>query len=403
MYLRNYATLNIRDVLARLPGMGDVRVFGAGDYSMRMWLDPQKLAARDLTTGDVVDAIREQNVQVAAGQIGGRRRRRRRVPARAQRQGRLVDEEEFGNIIIKTGDDGDVVRLRDVARIELGAADYALRSPARQRERGRDSGLPGARARMRSSCRHGPRRRWRAEEEFPARHGLQHHLRPDGVRARSRSRRSSTRCSRPSLLVVLVVILFLQTWRASIIPLVAVPVSIIGTFAVLHALGFSINTLSLFGLVLAIGIVVDDAIVVVENVERHIARGLTPREATKLAMGEVSRPDHRDHAGAVRGVHPGRFVERPHGAVLSPVRADHRHLDGDLGVQLADALARAGRGAAQAAWAKPDALTRGMDKLFGAILRALQSWLRGPGDALLAKRLPDGPARADRDRHLCAV
>ncbi len=150
-------------------------------------------------------------------------------------------------------------------------------------------------------------------------------------------------------LVVLVVILFLQTWRASIIPLVAVPVSVVGSFAVLHLLGFSINTLSLFGLVLAIGIVVDDAIVVVENVERHIANGLSPMQATIKAMSEVSRPDHRHHAGAVRGVHPGGLRRRPHRPVLQAVRAHHRDLDGDLGVQLADALARPRRAAAEAA------------------------------------------------------
>jgi hydrophobe/amphiphile efflux-1 (HAE1) family protein len=288
LYLRNYAVLNIRDVLARLPGMGDVQVFGGGDYSMRVWLDPQKLAARSITAGDVVAAIREQNVQVAAGQLGA-------PPSNTEFQialnaaGRLTDEQQFRDIIVKTGDDGQVVRLGDVARVELGAQAYGVRSlldnkpslaiPVFQ--------SPGANAlELSNSVR---RTMEELKKNFPE--GMDYGILYDPTQFVRQSIDAVLHTLLEAVaLVVLVVILFLQTWRASLIPLIAVPVSVIGTFAVLLAFGFSINTLSLFGLVLAIGIVVDDAIVVVENVERHIAQGMSPREATKVAMGEVSRP-----------------------------------------------------------------------------------------------------------------
>jgi hydrophobe/amphiphile efflux-1 (HAE1) family protein len=289
LYLRNYAVLNIRDVLARLPGMGDVRIFGAGDYSMRVWLDPQKLAARNLTTGDVVEAIREQNLQVAAGQIGAPPGQSAEFQVALNSMGRLEDEEQFRDIVIKTGADGQIVRLGDVARVELGAADYALRGllnnqnsiviPVSQ--------APGSNAlelaqRVRDTMKE-------LKKDFPD--GVDYFIIYDTTEFVQQSIEAVLHTLLEAIaLVVLVVILFLQTWRASIIPLVAVPVSIIGTFAVMLAFGFSINTLSLFGLVLAIGIVVDDAIVVVENVERHIAEGLSPLEATKVAMREVSRP-----------------------------------------------------------------------------------------------------------------
>jgi multidrug efflux pump len=288
LYLRNYAVLNIRDVLARLPGMGDVQVFGGGDYSMRVWLDPQKLAARNITAGDVVTAIREQNVQVAAGQLGA-------PPSNTEFQialnaaGRLTDEQQFRDIIIKTGDDGQIVRLGDVARVELGAQAYGVRSlldnkpslaiPVFQ--------SPGANALELSNAVR--KTMEELKKNFPE--GMDYGILYDPTQFVRQSIDAVLHTLLEAVaLVVLVVILFLQTWRASLIPLIAVPVSVIGTFAVLLAFGFSINTLSLFGLVLAIGIVVDDAIVVVENVERHIAEGLSPREATKVAMGEVSRP-----------------------------------------------------------------------------------------------------------------
>jgi hydrophobe/amphiphile efflux-1 (HAE1) family protein len=289
LYLRNYAVLNVRDVLARLPGMGDVRIFGGGDYSMRVWLDPQKLAERSLTASDVVNAIREQNVQVAAGQLGAPPNNETEFQIALNARGRLTDEDQFRDIIVKTGADGQIVRLGDVARVELGAQEYGIRSfldnknavaiPVFQ--------SPGANAlELSDNVRHTMDE---LKKDFPQ--GVDYQIVYDPTLFVRQSIDAVVHTLLEAIaLVVLVVILFLQTWRASLIPLVAVPVSIIGTFAVLLAFGFSINTLSLFGLVLAIGIVVDDAIVVVENVERHIEEGMTPREATRVAMSEVSRP-----------------------------------------------------------------------------------------------------------------
>ncbi|MBT2295931.1 efflux RND transporter permease subunit [Pseudomonas fluorescens] len=290
LYLSNYALLNIKDELARLGGVGDVQLFGMGDYSLRVWLDPNKTASRNLTATDVVTAIREQNRQVAAGALGA-------PPApNAQAfqlsintQGRLVNEEEFENIIIRSGEDGEITRLKDIARVELGSSQYALRSlldnqpavaiPIFQR--------PGSNAIQISNDVRA--KMDELKQSFPA--GMDYSIVYDPtIFVRGSIEAVVHTLFEALILVVLVVILFLQTWRASIIPLVAVPVSLIGTFAVMHLFGFSLNALSLFGLVLAIGIVVDDAIVVVENVERNIGLGLTPVEATKRAMGEVTGP-----------------------------------------------------------------------------------------------------------------
>ena len=289
LYLRNYATLNIRDVLARLPGMGQVQVFGGGDYAMRVWLDPEKLAVRNLTANDVVTAIREQNVDVAAGQLGAPPSKGSEFQIALNAAGRLTTEDQFRAIIVKTGPNGELVRLGDLARIEMGAQDYGMRSmlnnhnsialPIMQ--------APGANALQLS----GDVRRTMDElkKDFPA--GVDYRIAYDPTQFVRQSIEAVLHTLLEAIaLVVIVVIVFLQTWRASLIPLVAVPVSIIGTFAVLLAFGFSINTLSLFGLVLAIGIVVDDAIVVVENVERHIAAGEAPKQAARMAMREVSRP-----------------------------------------------------------------------------------------------------------------
>ncbi|MDI2142254.1 MULTISPECIES: efflux RND transporter permease subunit [unclassified Pseudomonas] len=290
LYLSNYAILNIKDELARLGGVGDVQLFGMGDYSLRVWLDPNKTASRNLTATDVVTAIREQNRQVAAGQLGA-------PPApnaqsfqlSVNTQGRLVSEEEFENIIIRAGDNGEITRLKDIARVELGSSQYALRSllnnqpavaiPIFQR--------PGSNAIEISNEVRGKMEE--LKKSFPQ--GMDYSIVYDPtIFVRGSIEAVVHTLFEALILVVLVVILFLQTWRASIIPLVAVPVSLIGTFAVMHLFGFSLNALSLFGLVLAIGIVVDDAIVVVENVERNIELGLNPFDATKKAMGEVTGP-----------------------------------------------------------------------------------------------------------------
>jgi multidrug efflux pump len=290
LYLRNYATLNVKDELARLPGVGQVQLFGGGEYAMRVWIDPDKAAARGLTSSDIVNAIREQNVQVASGVIG-QQPVRKDVPFELtiNAKGRLVSEEEFENIIVKVGPLGDKLRLKDLARIELGSSEYALRSLINNK---RAVGipvfqLPGANALSLSQAV-----RAKMEElkrKFPE--GVDYTIAYDPTVFVNKSIDAVIHTLLEAvLLVVLVVILFLQTWRASIIPLAAVPVSLVGTFAVMHLLGFSINNLSLFGLVLAIGIVVDDAIVVVENVERNIRNGLRPLEATRRAMQEVTGP-----------------------------------------------------------------------------------------------------------------
>ena len=290
VYLRNYAVLNIRDRLARVEGVGQVSLFGAGDYAMRVWLDPQKVAEHGLAATDIVREIRAQNVQAAAGVVGASPG----LPGldlqlSVNAQGRLQTEEEFGDIIVKSGTAGQVTYLRDVARIELGASEYALRSlldnktavaiPIFQ--------APGSNALQIST----DVRAIMAELKTNMPEGVDYRIVYDPTQfVRASIEAVVMTLFEAVLLVVLVVIVFLQTWRASIIPLLAVPVSIVGTFAMMYLLGVSINALSLFGLVLAIGIVVDDAIVVVENVERNIASGLTPREATYQAMREVSGP-----------------------------------------------------------------------------------------------------------------
>lgn len=288
-YLRNYARLHVKDALARIPGVGDVGVFGGGDYAMRAWLDPGKIAARNLTASDVVTAMREQNVQVSAGQIGAEPMPNSQFLSLINAKGRLSTVEEFGDIVLKSGRDGQIVRLRDVARLELGANDYSLRSQLD----GKNTvalGIfqtPGAnvldiRNQVISTMDE-------IQKGFPP--GVSYASVYDTtIFVRDSIKAVVSTLLEAVLLVVLVVILFLQTWRASIIPLVAVPVSVVGTFAGLYLLGFTINTLSLFGLVLAIGIVVDDAIVVVENVERNIEQGLTPMAAAHQAMTEVSGP-----------------------------------------------------------------------------------------------------------------
>ncbi|KWV14292.1 efflux RND transporter permease subunit [Xanthomonas translucens] len=289
LYLRNYARLHVKDALARIQGVGDAQVFGGGDYAMRAWLDPERIAARGLTASDVVAAMREQNVQVSAGQLGAEPMPDSKFLTLINAQGRLRSEQEFGDIVLKVGSDGETVRLADVARLQLGAGDYTLRS---QLDGKNAVGIgifqaPGANAleirdqviaKMDELTKQFP-----DDVKYEAVYDTTIFVR-DSITAVVHTLLEAV------LLVVLVVILFLQTWRASIIPLIAVPVSVVGTFAALYVLGFSINTLTLFGLVLAIGIVVDDAIVVVENVERNIEEGLTPLAAAHQAMREVSGP-----------------------------------------------------------------------------------------------------------------
>ncbi|MGF6492668.1 multidrug efflux pump [Luteibacter sp. 621] len=289
LYLSNYARTHIKDQLARLDGVGDVQLFGAGEYSMRIWMNPEKLAIRNLTTGDVVNAIREQNIEVAAGALNAPPGPNSNAfQVNINTRGRLITEDDFSNIIIRS-DGASVTHLRDVARVELGSNNYALRSLLNNKEAVAIPIFqrPGSNAIAISD-------EVRAEmatlkKEFPQ--GVDYSIVYDPtVFVRGSIEAVVHTLFEAIILVVLVVILFLQTWRASIIPLVAVPVSLIGTFAVMYIAGFSLNALSLFGLVLAIGIVVDDAIVVVENVERHIEHGLEPKMATRQAMTEVTGP-----------------------------------------------------------------------------------------------------------------
>ncbi len=290
LYLRNYANLNVKDRLARVGGVGQVRLFGSGDYAMRIWLNPDKVAERGLTAFEVVSAIRRQNIQVAAGTIGSAPYDSGvQVQLPINVQGRLETPEEFAEVIIKRESNGSITRLGDVARIELDAQRYALRSLLDNQSA---VAIPifaspgsnaldiskGIRAAMAD-----------LKKNFPE--GIDYSIVYDPTVFVQDSIKAVIMTLLEAVgLVVIVVIVFLQTWRASVIPLLAVPVSIIGTFALMLLLGFSINVLSLFGLILAIGIVVDDAIVVVENVERNIAGGLSSRDATVAAMKEVTGP-----------------------------------------------------------------------------------------------------------------
>jgi multidrug efflux pump len=370
LYLRNYGQLNVRDELLRIPGMGSVIMFGAGDYAMRVWLDPGKLAARGLTSADVVGALREQNAQVAAGVVG--------APPAAKgvefqlainTQGRLQSEAEFAEVIIRSDTaSGALVRIKDVGRVELSANTFALRSLLNNKEAAAIAVFqaPGSNALALSNDVRAVMDR--LSPSFPE--GVKYDIVYDPTRfVQTSIEKVVETLIEAVLLVVLVVIIFLQTWRASIIPLLAVPISIVGTFAALLALGFSINTLTLFGLVLAIGIVVDDAIVVVENVERNIERGLTPHDATIQAMREVSGPIIAIALVLCAVFVPLAFVPGLSGQfyrqfavtiAISTVISAFNSLT--LSPALSAILLRPHD-------APKDALTRGMDKVFGGFFR----------------------------------
>ncbi|QID17907.1 efflux RND transporter permease subunit [Nitrogeniibacter mangrovi] len=380
-YLRNYALLNVKDRLARVEGVGEVRLIGAGDYAMRVWLDPQKMAALGLSASDVVAAIRSQNVQAAAGMVGA-------SPGldgvdlqlTINAKGRLENEEEFGDIIIKSRPDGAVTRLRDVARLELGASDYSLRSLLDNKDAVAIpiSAAPGANALQISD---GVRATMaQIKETMPD--GVDYEIVYDPTQFVRASIESVVHTLLEAIaLVVVVVILFLQTWRASIIPLLAVPVSVVGTFAVMYLFGFSINALSLFGLVLAIGIVVDDAIVVVENVERNIEAGLSPRKASYRAMREVSGPIVAIALVLIAVFVPLAFISGLSGQfyrqfaltiAISTVISAINSLT--LSPALAALLLRDRH-------ARPDALTRFMDTVFGPVFRGFNRLFHRGADA----------------------
>ncbi len=375
LYLRNYGQLNVRDELLRIPGMGSVLLFGAGDYAMRIWLDPTKLAARRLTTGDVIGAIREQNAQVAAGTVGA-------PPAptgtefqlAVNTQGRLVDESQFADIIVRTEPStGGLIRIRDIGRVELSAGTYSLRSLLNNKEAAAMAVFqsPGSNALALSNNVRTTMARLKAD--FPP--GMDFSIVYDPTRfVQTSIEKVVHTLIEAVLLVVLVVIIFLQTWRASIIPLLAVPISIVGTFAVLLLLGYSINTLTLFGLVLAIGIVVDDAIVVVENAERNLEAGLSPHDATVKAMQEVSGPIIAIAMVLCAVFVPLAFVPGLTGQfykqfavtiAISTVISAFNSLT--LSPALSALLLRPHD-------APKDWLTRGMDKVFGPFFRWFNGW-----------------------------
>lgn len=370
LYLSNFALRQVRDELARLPGIGDVQAWGAGEYSMRVWLDPAKVATRGLTASDVVAAIREQNVQVAAGSVGQQPDTSSAFQVTVNTLGRLATEEQFGDIVIKSGANGQVTRLRDVARISLGADSYALRSllngePALAMQIIQS---PGANAIDVSNAVRAKMEE--LQKGFPQ--DIEYRIAYDPtVFVRASLQSVAITLLEAIFLVVIVVVLFLQTWRASIIPLVAVPVSLVGTFALMHIFGFSLNTLSLFGLVLSIGIVVDDAIVVVENVERHIALGESPKEAARKAMDEVTGPILAITSVLAAVFIPSAFLSGLQGEfyrqfaltiAISTILSAINSLT--LSPALSAILLKPHHGETQSDW-----LTRAMDKIFGRFFR----------------------------------
>ncbi|HRE32837.1 MAG TPA: efflux RND transporter permease subunit, partial [Candidatus Berkiella sp.] len=286
-YISNYAILKIKDVLARLDGVGDITIFGAREYSLRAWFDPDKLATYSLTANEVVDSLREQNVQVSGGTLGN-------PPTDGSNafqyvvstQGRFENVEQFENIIVKSTNDGKITRLKDVARVELGAKEYGTNSYMDNKPAVAIAIFqrPGTNALQ--AAKDIEVAMEELKKDFPK--GIDYTVVYNPTEFISESVTAVIHTLlEATALVVLVVLVFLQSWRTAIIPIAAIPVSLIGTFAVMSAFGFSINTLTLFGLVLAIGIVVDDAIVVVENMERHIANGASSKEAAHKTMDEV--------------------------------------------------------------------------------------------------------------------
>jgi hydrophobe/amphiphile efflux-1 (HAE1) family protein len=287
-YMSNYILSQVRDRLTRVDGIGDVQVFGGRDYAMRVWIDPGRAAARGLTGGEIVEALRGQNVQVAAGVLGQPPYDTRSAyQLSVETQGRFKDPTDFANIVVKTAPDGAVTRLSDVGRVELGADDYGVNGYLS----GEESLILGITQRPGTNAlaaAQGVLNQMKdASKDFPSGVAYRVIWNPTEFISKSIEAVQMTLLEAVAL-VVLVILVFLQSWRAAVIPVVAIPVSLTGSFAVLAALGYSLNTLSMFGLVLAIGIVVDDAIVVVENVERNLEKGLTPKEAARRSMDEVS-------------------------------------------------------------------------------------------------------------------
>ena len=379
LYISNYAILQVREQLRRIEGVGEVRLFGAREYSMRIWLDPDKLANLNMTPDDVVAALRQQNIQVAAGVIG--------QPPMATGNplqlnisalGRLSEEQQFEDIVVKTGDQGQIVRLRDVARVELGGLDYgvnnyasttpAVAMPITQ--------LPGSNAL--ETARNIRRTMQELSKSFPD--GLEYAIIYDPTTFISESITAVEHTIFEAiLLVVLVVMVFLQTWRASIIPLVAIPVSLIGAFACMAALGFSLNNLSLFGLVLAIGIVVDDAIVVVENIETKYRAREAALRGRPCGHERGERSHHRGHPGHGRDLRSHRFHPRHLRAILPSVCADDCRVGGNLRRCFADTESGLVRHPVEVSRRKAGLVHPDLESALRLVLQGIQLALRQSG------------------------
>ena len=335
LYLSNFATIKVKDELARVDGVGDVFQFGQQDYSMRVWVDPDKLSTLGIAASDVANALREENQQFAAGHFGQSPGDGLARETTITALGRLSEPEEFDNVVIRTNADGAVVRVRDVGRTELGARNLDSTSKLDGNPNGSLAIFALPDANSIATARRVRERMQQLSKSFPE--DVEYAISLDMTPFIQESINEVVHTLIEAVvLVALVVLVFLQNWRSALIPLVAVPVAIIGTFAVMAAIGFSLNTLTMFGLVLAIGIVVDDAIVVVEAVEHHIEEGLSPRDAAHKAMDQVSGP-----VIAVALVLSAVFVpcavhQRDHRPVFPAVRPDHRRFDRAVGVQLAD-------------------------------------------------------------------
>ena len=411
LYISNYALLQVRDQLLRLDGIGDITIFGARDYSMRLWLDPDKIANLGMTAGDVVAAIRAQNLQITGGQLAAPPIADRAFQPNLTFTGRLKDVAQFEDIVVKAGADGRTVRLRDVARIELGALDYTTNSFLLRKTAVAMlvTQRPGSNAL--ATAKNISNAMVRLKADFPK--GLDYNIgyNPTEFIAQSVHELIKT-IYEAMLLVVIVVLVFLQGWRPAIIPIVAIPVSLVGTFSVMAALGFAVNNLTLFGLVLAVGIVVDDAIVVVENVERHLRDGMSRRDAALRTMEEVGGALVSIALVLCGGVRADRVPRRHLRTVFPAIRRHHRGGDGDLPVLLADAFARAG--VADPAAARREAAAGELEfyrTRLGQVHRALQPRLRPPVPRLRRRRRLRDPAfgadvvglpRADRQRRMAA-
>ncbi|MGY4367194.1 hydrophobe/amphiphile efflux-1 (HAE1) family protein [Bradyrhizobium sp. LB1.3] len=401
LYISNYALLQVRDQLLRIDGVGDIQIFGARDYSMRLWLDPDRIANLGLTSAEVLAAIRAQNVQIAGGQIAEPPISDRAFQPNLTFTGRLKDQKQFEDILIKAGSDGRTVRLRDVARIELGALAYSTNSFLLRKSAVAMlvTQRPGSNAL--ATAKNISDTMTKLKESFPK--GLDFNIgyNPTEFIAQSVHELIKT-IYEAMLLVVIVVLVFLQGWRPAIIPIIAIPVSLVGTFAVMAALGFSINNLTLFGLVLAVGIVVDDAIVVVENVERHLEHGMSRRDAALKTMEEVG--------GALVSIAlvlcavfvptavPGWYFR----TILSAIRRHHCGCDRNLLLLLLDAVAGAGLASARSARgeAAAGALEPSRTRL-ERFHRRLQSRVRPSRAWLCRPRQFRDPAFGGDDPDLC--